>query len=202
MFVVLFLVVYLLRFILNGQKQCVYRSREHHFVVSWMSKPVGGSGREEINAVKQSWISTILMFTSVQKMNDSVVQLRVQYLLKGQNVCLCKWYFPSFKLFWFCLLDIFAGWLVLCVCFCLLHSLLSFSLLFLTPFFFRVGKNEIIWSRLNINFLLFIVYFYFYSYYGLFSILLPVPPVTGCQSWCVCVQVLHAMVWRMDSVIQ
>ena len=35
MFVVLFLVVYLLLFfILNGRKQCVYRSRARHFVAS------------------------------------------------------------------------------------------------------------------------------------------------------------------------
>ena len=37
MFIVLFLVVYLLRFLLNGQKQCVYRSWACHFVASWMS---------------------------------------------------------------------------------------------------------------------------------------------------------------------
>ena len=33
----LFLVVYLLRFVLNGQKQCFYRSWVCHFVASWMS---------------------------------------------------------------------------------------------------------------------------------------------------------------------
>ena len=48
-------------------------------------KPVGGNGGEEISTIKQSSVSTvkqsvstILMFTSVQKMNDSVVQLKVQ----------------------------------------------------------------------------------------------------------------------------
>ena len=36
-FIVLFLVVYLLGFVLNGQKQWVCRSRARHFVASWMS---------------------------------------------------------------------------------------------------------------------------------------------------------------------
>ena len=36
-FVIGCLVVYLLRFFLNGLKQCIYRSRECHFVVSRMS---------------------------------------------------------------------------------------------------------------------------------------------------------------------
>ena len=100
--------------------------------------------------------------------------------MKGHNECLCKWYIFSF--FWTVLiLPLFAGhfcWLIGFVCFwfCLLDSLLSFSLLFLIPFFFGGGggggvgaeggmksSNEdwtLIFSFLIVNFLL------LYSYYG------------------------------------
>ena len=38
MVIVLFLAVYLLWFLLNGQKQCLYRSWARHFVASWTSE--------------------------------------------------------------------------------------------------------------------------------------------------------------------
>ena len=43
------------------------------------------------------------MFTSVQKMNDSVVQLKVQVSeTERSNVCANDTHFLSFKLFLFC----------------------------------------------------------------------------------------------------
>ena len=45
-----------------------------------------GGGRKSMQLNNLESVSTILMFTSVQKMNDLVVQLKVQKLVKGQNV--------------------------------------------------------------------------------------------------------------------
>ena len=103
------------------------------------------------------------MFTSVQKMNDSVVQLKVQQLvkLKGQMFVQMIHIFFLLNYFYFA----FVCGTVLpvdCFCFCFLHSLLSFSLLFFIPFFFHGGGggggDEFIRPRLNIFSFLTVLY--------------------------------------------
>ena len=68
----------------------------------------GVVGRKSIQLNNLELVSTILIFTSVQKMNDLVVQLKVQESIVSERLkCLFTSsndkHFPSFKLFRFCL---------------------------------------------------------------------------------------------------
>ena len=110
------------------------------------------------------------------------------------NVCANDTYFLSFKLFLFCL----CLWGQFCrlIGFVFVSFIVFWASVFcsLSPSFFMGGGgggggDEFIRPRLNIFSFLTVLYL---LQMWLFWILLTVPPVTGCRSWWVCVQVLHA----------